>query len=309
MFFEQPYGVRLFVGALPYSASESDLWPIFARFGSILELIIQRDACGRSRGCAWLRYSSAEECQLCIDSLCGKYYLGDMSRALQIAFADQNILSPPAQHSPYTPNQPSPQTASIFPASVVVSLLKDAVPMNPEPLQPAMHVTPAMSNPPAPPGPDPVGLVLSGLPAECTLEIVTSALNKFGDLRSLLRAGPGTFIASYAFSQEADRARIAIDGAPCNCIYPTSDSLRNASPRRQNESKEITLEGLPERVKDAEVKSVLSILGRVTSVKLEERGKYRVQFATAEMALNAFRQGNSKFLFPSSWGDRIRMKH
>ena len=69
-------GHKLFVGALPYSVTEADLFPLFSQYGEILELHIQRDWLGRSKGCAWLRYSSVEECDLAIDALHNNFYLG-----------------------------------------------------------------------------------------------------------------------------------------------------------------------------------------------------------------------------------------
>ncbi|KAF4688768.1 Subunit of heteropentameric Replication factor C (RF-C) [Perkinsus olseni] len=51
---EGPY--KLFVGCLPFDTTEHDLYPLFAQFGDIVELAIQRDREGRSKGCAWLKY-------------------------------------------------------------------------------------------------------------------------------------------------------------------------------------------------------------------------------------------------------------
>jgi RNA recognition motif-containing protein len=80
-------GHKLFVGALPYSVTEADLFPLFGQFGEILELHIQRDWLGRSKGCAWLRYSTTDECDAAIDALHNNYYLGSMNRPLQLTYA------------------------------------------------------------------------------------------------------------------------------------------------------------------------------------------------------------------------------
>ncbi|KAF4673304.1 CUGBP Elav-like member 5 [Perkinsus chesapeaki] len=78
---------KLFVGALPYFMTEQELYPLFAKFGTIKELSVQRDKLGRSRGCAWLRYASVTECEACIRGLHNHYWLGSMKRPLQVQFA------------------------------------------------------------------------------------------------------------------------------------------------------------------------------------------------------------------------------
>lgn len=82
-------GHKLFVGALPYSVSEMDLFPLFNQFGDILELHVQRDWLGRSKGCAWLRYSTIDECHSAILALHNNYYLGSMNRPMQLTFASE----------------------------------------------------------------------------------------------------------------------------------------------------------------------------------------------------------------------------
>lgn len=83
-------GYKLFVGALPYSVCEGDLFPLFGQFGEILELHIQRDYLGRSKGCAWLRYSTVDECDSAIDALHNNYFLGSMNRPMQLTYASDN---------------------------------------------------------------------------------------------------------------------------------------------------------------------------------------------------------------------------
>ena len=86
-------GFKLFVGALPYSVTEADLFPLFNQFGEILELHIQRDWLGRSKGCAWLRYSTMEECDAAIEALHNNYYLGSMNRPMQLTYASDSTNS------------------------------------------------------------------------------------------------------------------------------------------------------------------------------------------------------------------------
>lgn len=83
-------GYKLFVGALPYSVCEDDLYPLFGQFGHIIELHIQRDWLGRSKGCAWLRYSTSEECAEAISVLHNNYFLGSMNRPLQLTYASES---------------------------------------------------------------------------------------------------------------------------------------------------------------------------------------------------------------------------
>ncbi|KAF4692082.1 hypothetical protein FOZ60_014217 [Perkinsus olseni] len=90
---------KLFVGALPYFMTEQELYPLFAKFGTIKELSVQRDKVGRSRGCAWLRYSSVTECEACIRGLHNHYWLGSMKRPLQVQFATSPHHSTTLMHS------------------------------------------------------------------------------------------------------------------------------------------------------------------------------------------------------------------
>ncbi|EER13404.1 RNA-binding protein, putative [Perkinsus marinus ATCC 50983] len=83
---------KLFVGALPYFMTEQELYPLFAKFGTIIELSVQRDKLGRSRGCAWLRYSSVTECEACIRGLHNHYWLGSMKRPLQVITPYSNLV-------------------------------------------------------------------------------------------------------------------------------------------------------------------------------------------------------------------------
>ena len=80
-------GYKLFVGCLPYEAQEDDLRPLFEKFGDIIELSIQRDKSGFSKGCAWLRYTTREACDDCIRNLHNQYYLGSVRSAVQVKYA------------------------------------------------------------------------------------------------------------------------------------------------------------------------------------------------------------------------------
>jgi RNA recognition motif-containing protein len=87
---------KLFVGCLPYDATEEDLYPLFNKFGQIIELAIQRDRSGFSKGCAWLKYATREACEACIAQLHNQYYLGNVRSAMQVKFASNTSNSTPS---------------------------------------------------------------------------------------------------------------------------------------------------------------------------------------------------------------------
>lgn len=76
--------MKLFVGSLPYDANEVDLMPIFEPFGKVVELRIQRDQTGRSRGCATLTFATTESAEQCIHALHGRYCCGNLSSPIQV---------------------------------------------------------------------------------------------------------------------------------------------------------------------------------------------------------------------------------
>ena len=70
-------GRKLYVGNLPYSATESDISDKCAAFGTVdsVKLIIDRDT-GRSKGFGFVEMSSDAEAQAAIDGLNGADYDG-----------------------------------------------------------------------------------------------------------------------------------------------------------------------------------------------------------------------------------------
>ena len=70
-------GRKLYVGNLPYSATEEALSEKFAEFGSVesAKLIIDRDT-GRSKGFGFVEMGSDAEAQAAIDALDGQDYDG-----------------------------------------------------------------------------------------------------------------------------------------------------------------------------------------------------------------------------------------
>jgi len=89
----RPY-YKLFVGCISYDADEESLRPIFESFGDIVEFTIQRDREGRSRGCAWLKYTSQEACENCIVTLSNKYYVNGMRSPIVVKYANTQDDAP-----------------------------------------------------------------------------------------------------------------------------------------------------------------------------------------------------------------------
>lgn len=79
---------KLFVGCISYDADEESLRPIFESFGEIVEFTIQRDREGRSRGCAWLKYTAQDACENCIATLSNKYYVNGMRSPIVVKYAN-----------------------------------------------------------------------------------------------------------------------------------------------------------------------------------------------------------------------------
>ncbi len=70
-------GKKLYVGNLPFSATEQDLSDKFAAYGTVksVKLITDRDT-GRTRGFGFIEMMSAAEAHAAIDSLNGTDYDG-----------------------------------------------------------------------------------------------------------------------------------------------------------------------------------------------------------------------------------------
>ena len=70
-------GRKLYVGNLPFSATEQDLSDKFAAYGTVLsvKLLTDRDT-GRTRGFGFIEMASDAEAQAAIDSLNGTNYEG-----------------------------------------------------------------------------------------------------------------------------------------------------------------------------------------------------------------------------------------
>jgi RNA recognition motif-containing protein len=84
------YKHKLFVGQLPFEATEQDLWVMFAPLGDVLELAVLRSQ-GRSKGCAFLTYAAREQAEAAIAALNGRQ-IGP-SKKLVVRFADHKAAA------------------------------------------------------------------------------------------------------------------------------------------------------------------------------------------------------------------------
>lgn len=80
------YAHKLFIGQVPYEATEQDLWVLFSPLGDILELAILRSQ-GRSKGCAFLTYATQEQAGAAVAAFAGRP-IGN-GKKLVVKFADQ----------------------------------------------------------------------------------------------------------------------------------------------------------------------------------------------------------------------------
>ncbi|TPP53273.1 RNA recognition motif family protein [Leishmania donovani] len=100
--------IKLFVGQVPAVCTEDQLRPLFAQFGTLLEIKIMREPNGRSKGSAWVRYELEESAQRAITALNEKHVVPPQTNPLRVQFA-----------APSTNRIPQPLSAlgSIMPPS------------------------------------------------------------------------------------------------------------------------------------------------------------------------------------------------
>ncbi len=84
------YTHKLFVGQVPFEATEQDLWHMFAPFGDILELAVLRSG-GMSKGCAFLTYATKQQALHATSALHGQHV--GASKRLVVKFADHKVNS------------------------------------------------------------------------------------------------------------------------------------------------------------------------------------------------------------------------
>lgn len=88
MFFSQDIQAnpkKLFVGSLPYSTTEDELHQLFSQYGEITELRVITDrATGRSKGIAFVTYTTEESAQAAIEAM-NNYELGGRTIVVNVA--------------------------------------------------------------------------------------------------------------------------------------------------------------------------------------------------------------------------------
>ena len=71
------HNTTVYVGNLPWKATEEDLLALFRQYGSIVDVrIIQDPATGRSRGYGFVEFDQAGSVQQVLASLHGREFLG-----------------------------------------------------------------------------------------------------------------------------------------------------------------------------------------------------------------------------------------
>ena len=77
--------IKLFVGQVPKTMEEPDLFPIFERYGPMEDVVIIRDRhTGQHRGCAFVTYMGRESADACVRELHNQYVLEGGRRPLQV---------------------------------------------------------------------------------------------------------------------------------------------------------------------------------------------------------------------------------
>lgn len=78
-------GMKLFVGQVPRTFTERELFPVFSEFGEITELVVLRDRYTQtSKGCAFLTFATQLSAENCMAALHDKKTLGEMPTPLQV---------------------------------------------------------------------------------------------------------------------------------------------------------------------------------------------------------------------------------
>jgi RNA recognition motif-containing protein len=207
-------GHKLFVGALPYQITENDLYPLFCQYGEILELHIQRDYLGRSKGCAWLRYSTKEECDVSIEALHNNFYLGSMNRPMQLTYASDNA----ARSRTLSTSRPRAYTESVEcdKKSLLgrLRLLSTASCDNPGGFDHEADYEDTVENMAAnSTGPTNQNqLRISGIAESMSDSELREWVSQFGVVETLERVSPATAVVRYKFALDAKRAKETMHG-------------------------------------------------------------------------------------------------
>lgn len=90
-------GTKLFVGQLPYSKSETDLWSLFGSVGPVVEVSMLKDKTGQKRGAAFVKYQTPQQAALAVASLDGFLFAGS-TRPISVAIAQSELAAAVGAH-------------------------------------------------------------------------------------------------------------------------------------------------------------------------------------------------------------------
>lgn len=78
MFNQNNAGVRLYVGNLPYSVRDDELFKMFAEFGKVMDAVVMMEpnSNDRSKGFGFVTMSNQVEADRAVAALAGKEILG-----------------------------------------------------------------------------------------------------------------------------------------------------------------------------------------------------------------------------------------
>lgn len=113
-----PTAAKLFVGQLPFECTEERLRNLFGAYGSVEHIHILRDNSNRSRGAAFITFSTVQEADTAIFTLHNRYRMLT-NRAIQVSYAKNSPnISPFGTHSAVevhqsNPTNPLPDVAGI----------------------------------------------------------------------------------------------------------------------------------------------------------------------------------------------------
>eukprot|EP01059_Diplonema_ambulator_P001864 TRINITY_DN1155_c0_g1_i10.p1 TRINITY_DN1155_c0_g1~~TRINITY_DN1155_c0_g1_i10.p1 ORF type:complete len:513 (+),score=199.46 TRINITY_DN1155_c0_g1_i10:61-1539(+) len=79
---------KLFVGMVPYKATEAEIAQVFEHYGEIMEVALLKGQNGLSRGCAFVKYSNMDAAQAAVSNLHGNFKMEGGTSALTVKFAD-----------------------------------------------------------------------------------------------------------------------------------------------------------------------------------------------------------------------------
>lgn len=77
---------KLFVGQLPFECNEQRLRELFGAYGTVEQIHVLRDSDNRSKGAAFITYSTVEEADTAIFTLHNRYRMLT-NRAIQVSYA------------------------------------------------------------------------------------------------------------------------------------------------------------------------------------------------------------------------------